>query len=475
MAGIVSYGVYVPRYRLAREAVTVPPALGVGAPTGGTRAVAGFDEDSTSMGVEASRAALTGTSIVPDALYFATANPAYLDKTNATTIHAALDLPGRTVAMDMLGSIRSGAGALRLGLQRSGSALVILSDVRAGLPGSADEREGGDAAAAFVLANSNTSVLADLIGAACVTEEFLDRWRLPTESVSRRWEERFGQEVYQRLGQQALEAALEQAGVSAQDVQHLIVAGASVRAAKSLPKLAGVKTAAVVDDLIAVVGNTGAAHPGLMLAATLDRASAGDVIVLLTLADGAEALVLRATEHLAGARRAAQAINAVKDGGIPINYTTYLDWRGLITTAKPRRPEPADPPAPSTLRNAQWKLRFTGSRCAKCGEPHFPPQRICLRCGAADQMESIRPATGQGTVVTAVVDSLAWSAYPPVTFAVADLDGGGRVQCEVAEAQGIELSPGSRVEITFRRMFTTRSGIHNYFWKLRPIAVGRAG
>ena len=48
------------------------------------------------MGVEAARAALR---TVPDAsvdeLWFSTADPAYLDKTNATAIHAALRLDCR--------------------------------------------------------------------------------------------------------------------------------------------------------------------------------------------------------------------------------------------------------------------------------------------------------------------------------------------------------------------------------------------
>ena len=90
MRGIVAYGAYLPYWRLERKAIA--EALGVPAGSG-TRAVASYDEDTTSLGVEAGRAALRGVSIVPHALFFATSAPAYLDKTNATAIHAALDLP----------------------------------------------------------------------------------------------------------------------------------------------------------------------------------------------------------------------------------------------------------------------------------------------------------------------------------------------------------------------------------------------
>ena len=48
----------------------------------------------------------------------------------------------------------------------------MLSDVRTGMPGSADEREGGDAAAAFVFGDSDDAI-AEVIAEATVTDEFL--------------------------------------------------------------------------------------------------------------------------------------------------------------------------------------------------------------------------------------------------------------------------------------------------------------
>ena len=48
MRGIVGYGAYVPYWRLERKAIA--EALGTPA-GGGTRAVASYDEDTTSLGV----------------------------------------------------------------------------------------------------------------------------------------------------------------------------------------------------------------------------------------------------------------------------------------------------------------------------------------------------------------------------------------------------------------------------------------
>src|SRR4029453_16589544 len=88
--------------------------------------------------------------------------------------------------------------------------------IRTGLPGGGDEREGGDGAAAFLFADDapDARVVAEPIGAASATAEFLDRWRLPGDPSSRQWEERFGEHAYVPLAESAIASALKQAGVT---------------------------------------------------------------------------------------------------------------------------------------------------------------------------------------------------------------------------------------------------------------------
>src|SRR2546421_2595383 len=132
MRGIAAYGAYVPYWRLDRKAI----ATALGAPSGsGTRSVASYDEDTTSLGVEAARAAVRAAPhLSPEVLYFATAQPAYLDKTNATAIHAALDLAPSAPAYDMAGAVRSGAGARGAAPQAPPPARPVLSRHPNGLP-----------------------------------------------------------------------------------------------------------------------------------------------------------------------------------------------------------------------------------------------------------------------------------------------------------------------------------------------------
>src|SRR5437660_11039771 len=102
MRGILSWSAYLPYRRLDRTQIA--PFVGQGGGKG-TRTVASYDEDSTTMAVEAGRLALRGqpgtASVVPNRLLFGTSFPAYADKTNATAVHAALRLPGDSLALDL--------------------------------------------------------------------------------------------------------------------------------------------------------------------------------------------------------------------------------------------------------------------------------------------------------------------------------------------------------------------------------------
>ena len=466
MSEIVGYGAYVPYWRLERSAISA--ALGSGGGRG-TRAVASYDEDATSLAVEAARVAVAtapdGWS--PQIVILATATPPYADKTNATAIHAALGLDESVGAYDAGGSARSASGALRLARSSSLPALVITSDVRTGLPGSADEAATGDAAVAFALGEG--PALVEVLGEASSTGEFLDRWRKPGDDSSRLWEERFGETAYVPLARAAVTDALKQAGVGSEAIDHLIVTGLHGRATRAVVAWVGARKEAVVDDLTSVIGQTGAAHPGLLLAAALDRAEPGQVIVVVHLADGADVTVYRATEALAAYhdRQATTVAAQVAAGRTGLPYASFLTWRGLLTREPPRRPDPDAPAGPPSLRTEAWKFGFSASRCEVCSTRHLPPARVCMNCHSVDRMTSERLADVEGTIATSTIDRLAFSLAPPVVAAVIDFDGGGRFMCEMTDVDPADVAIGKRVKMTFRRLYTASNGVHDYFWKAR--------
>ena len=471
MRGVISAAGYVPYRRLDRSEIA--DFFGSGGGTG-TRAVASYDEDTTTMGQAAADLALRSSTVRPDSVWFATSAPAYLEKTNAAAIHAALRLDPAVSALDFGGAVRSGIGALRAALEGNGSTLVVAADTRDGLPTGSDEASAGDAATAvFVGDDSDRPLLAEYLGGACCTLEITERWRIPGGARSRTWEERFGAHVLGPAAAEAWQAALAASGVDGAGVDRLAVTGLNSRAVATALKAIGVKADSLVDPLINTVGNTATAHPALLLCSALEHAAPGETIAVVALADGVEAIVLRATEALTRHEPAAPVAEQIAQGG-SLSYGRFLAWRNLVTVEPPNRPAPARPSSSAASRRTGWKYGFAGSRDRSSEMVHVPPARVSQKGGAADDMDPAPMAHASGTVASFTVDRLAYSPSPPTVFAVVDFDGGGRVPLELTDVDADEVHVGMRVVPTFRRLYTA-DDIHNYFWKARPLRDSTPG
>jgi len=418
------------------------------------------------MGAEAARQALASTDARPTAVWFATADPAYLEKTNATTIHAALRLDADVTALDTGSAVRSGVGSLLAALRSRDSILVVASDIRVGLPTGADESAQGDAAAAILVGDDTDGpVIAEYLGGAQRTEEFIDRWRTPGDPRPRQWEEKFGEVKLLPLTAEAFDAALKDAQLNVDQVDIAIVTGPHTRAVKGAAGRLGVKK--VADDLASAVGQSGTAHPALLLANALEQAEPGQVIALVSLSDGVDVALFRTTDAITqyrSARPVAQQVESSAD----IPYGKFLMWRGMVHVEPPRRPEPDRISASVSGRSEDWKYAFVGSRDRSTGALHLPPQRVSREGGAQDEMEAAPMADVRGTIATFTIDRIAYSPSPPIVFAIVDFDGGGRLPVELCDVDADSLAMGRQVEMTFRRLFTA-DGIHNYFWKARPV------
>ncbi len=279
-------------------------------------------------------------------------------------------------AFDFGGSQRSASGALRTALAGTGTTLVVAADIRTGLPGSGDEATGGDGASALLIGDGDEStVIAEYLGGASMTEEFVDRWRSPGAERSKLWEERFGETRYLPLGEQAFQAALKSVDLSADQVDRLVVTSLHGRAATAIANRLGVPTENVVDSRLGTIGNTGAAHPGLLLTSVLESTGPGKVVALLVLADGADVLLFRTTEAISS-YRPARSIDDQAAGGAPVAYGKFLAWRKMLTVEPPRRPEPNRPSSSAAGRALDWKYGFVGQ-----ADPETAHRR-CRRCRA---------------------------------------------------------------------------------------------
>ena len=159
----------------------------------------------------------------------------------------------------------------------------------------------------------------EVLAGASVSAEFLDRWRLPGEPASHVWEERFGLEMYMPLVRDVVTTALERADLERADTVG-VSSPHSRTAATAAKELGAVQLA---------IGNAGAADPGLRLAAALEEAQPGQTIMLVSAADGADAMIFKVGEGIASARRGTTVASQL-EGGREVPYTRYLSWRGLL-------------------------------------------------------------------------------------------------------------------------------------------------
>ncbi len=334
-------------------------------------------------------------------VWLATTDPVYADKTNATAVHAALGLPPGIVAADLGASVRSGVVAL-LAAARDGG-LAVLADRRGGPAGGTDEREGGDAAAAFLFGDQEP--LALVAGTASVTAEFIDRWRAPGSPDGAAWEERFGEQRYAELAGQLL-AALTGAGVDLEGIARFAVAGSNARAVRAVAGTVGKATGAALEggDLAGLVGNAGAAQAGLALADLLDAAGPGETLLLISLADGADAVVLRATDAITTGRGEPLRAQAERrrDDRVPAVPAVAGADRGRARRAAPnptaRRPRS---PGATGATSCRWPAAGAGSaaplssRCRASATSATPStSSITCRRPGRRRASSRSPSTG---------------------------------------------------------------------------------
>ena len=462
MRGIIKSSAYLPYYRLNRTEIT--EFFGNGRASG-ARSVAAHDEDTVTMGFEAARVIVSSDSkMEPEALWFTTSEPPYLEKTNANVIHSALQLSNTTSAYDFNGALKSGVGALKTALNSNQTVLLVQADIRGGLPSSADESQGGDAAVAFLIGDGNDEqLIATYLGGSSVTLEFIDRWRNPAEKVAKQWESRFVEDTYSSLIKEAWNEALNNASLNESDLNVIIYAGQNERVKRQAPKVISVEQ--YHDTVPMDVGNPGAAEAGLLLISAIENANVGEKIALCSFNDGIELLIFEVTGHQ-------KALNSIKDqieNRSEVSYSKFLQWREMLTVQPPNRPSPSRISASASKRESDWKHGFVASRGDQSGLIHMPPSRLSIKeDDTNDGMGTESMASSIGTVATFTVDHLVYSQNPPVVFAVVDFDGGGRIPIEITDVAKNEVKIGMRVEPTFRKLFTA-DGIHNYFWKVRPL------
>jgi uncharacterized OB-fold protein len=349
------------------------------------------------------------------------------------------------------------------------SILVTASDCRLGTPQSDLEQRFGDAAAAVLIGDSDP--MAVIVDSTSLFDEFSDEWRMEGDQFVRSWEERFSiAQGYMRVTQQALSEFLKGRALTPKDFSKVVLCGPDPRSQAVLAKGLGFDIPTQLQPLLFdTVGDSGTGASLLMLAAVLERAKAGDRILLVNYGDGSDILIFEVTERIESLR-IREGMEKRLARRIYINYENYLSWRDLLPVEFPRRPESQVPSVSSRWRERKRIFPLYAVRCRKCGMVQYPPQRVCINCGSKDEFDDYKLSDKKANIFTLATDRLATTKAPVAVNALVEFEGGGRMICEMTDCDSTQLKIGMPVEMTFRKL-RQFPGMVDYFWKARPIGM----
>lgn len=477
VTGIRSFGAFIPRRRLQRAAIAAAHAWAFPALKGlgkGERSMCGWDEDVITMAVEAGRDCLRGGNATAVAgLTLASTTAPYADLNNAVFVGAALRLPPQVQADESTGSTRAGLSALIAACQaaRDADRLVIASEKRTARPGSIQEMTTGCGAAA-VQVGRGEGLIARFLGAETVSVPFIDHFRKAGAAFDYGWEERWiRDEGIAKIVPAAVARLLERLGFNAERVAHFGLSGGPAKSDAAVAKLLRLAPDKLLPDLAGSVGDTGAAHALLQLAAALERAQTGDIIVVASFAQGCEVAAFEMQGPApAGAGRGLAASLADR-----IEETAYLKLLandGLLELDWGMRAETDHKTALTQLyRTADQIFGFVGGQCEACGQVQFPRLPTCVNCGAADTQKARALADEPAQIATYTADWLQFSPSPPLYMGLVQFDCGARLLMEIVDVGAKGLDVGTRLAMRFRKKERDRlRGWDRYFWKASPLA-----
>ena len=471
--GILAAGAYVPHLRLDRATVAASHrwmAPGLKGLARGTRSMANWDEDALTMAVEAGRTVIAGLGSAIQRLALASTTLPFADRLNAGVVRSALGLPAQVQASDSGGSVRAGTTELLRTLQTGGAAtsLIIGSDQRPSKPASTAELLYGDGAAALLVGTGRP--VAVLRGAASESHDFVAGFREVGQESDYAWEERWVRdEGFGKLIPPVVRAALAAAGWNAAEVDHFVMPAALLKINQVVAKKLGIRAEVVADTLFDVCGDTGAAHPLMMLATTLAVATPGQKILLLGFGSGCDALALETTEwQVPDAARTA----SLQRGRRETNYFKFLSFTGTLDLAWGMRAEMDNKTALSAAwRNEAMLTGFFAGRCHCCGTVQFPSSRVCVNpaCVQVDTQEPYRLVDEAAKIRSYTCDWLSYKQCPPFQFGHVEFASGARVLMEFTDSVPDDLAVGTDLKMAFRiKEVDALRGFRRYFWKATP-------
>ncbi|WDP90832.1 MAG: SDR family NAD(P)-dependent oxidoreductase [Desulfobacter sp.] len=481
MIGITSYGAYIPRLRLNRSSIV--QSMGWFAPaimavSQGERSVCNWDEDTLTMAVAAARDCLKGMDKSQlDALYLASTTLPFSDRQNAGVVGAALNLKEELISTDFTASQKVGTTALITALEavKSGersNIMIAASDKRETKSAYFYEMWFGDGAGALSVGNDN--VIAEYLGSYSVSADFTDHYRGALSDFDYYWEERWSRdEGYGKILPRVITGLFDKLNITMADVDTLVYPCFFKGDHRKIAKKLGATPEKLTDNLHEVCGETGAAHPFVMLVSALEKARPGDRILVAGYGQGANALYFKVTDNILNLAPRKGFAGSIENKKSLDNYNKYLKFRELMQTEMGIRAESPSQTAMTVLyRKNKMILGLVGGKCTKCGTAQYPKMDICVNpeCGAFKSQEDYEFADIPAKVKSYTADMLAVSVDPPAIYGMIQFEGGGRMFADFTDCTQEGIRVGLPVTLEFKRKNVDKErGMVNYYWKAVPV------
>ncbi len=339
--GIVGYGSYIPRYRITNEEISRVW-------TGGERgviqekAVAGLDEDTVTIAIEAARNALNRAPIEADslrALWVGSESHPYAVKPSATIVAEALGVSPYLLSADFEFACKAGTEALQaaMGLVGSGMinyAMAIGADTAQGRPSDALEYTAASGGTALIVGPAEEA-LAVCLGSLSYATDTPDFWRRAYRHYPSHGGRFTGEPAYFHHIQSAAEQLLSEMGLTAQDFTYAVFHQPNTKFPRRAAKRLGFSSKQIAPGLLSnEIGNVyaGAAITGF--SAVLDIAAPGDRILLVSFGSGAgsDAFAWEVTDALLERRSHAPLVCTYIQRRTEIDYALYARYRHKLLT-----------------------------------------------------------------------------------------------------------------------------------------------
>ncbi len=341
--GIVSYGAYIPHFRIKIEEIAKVWGDNANSIMEGLmvyeKSVPDMDEDAITIAVEAARHAVNRVCVNPErieAIFTGSESHPYAVKPTSTVVAEAIGATPNLTAADFEFACKAGTAAIQacIGLAKSDMidlGLAIGSDVSQGAPGDALEYTAAAGGVAYIIGKDE--LIANIESTYSFTTDTPDFWRREGMPYPEHGGRFTGEPGYFKHVTSAASGLMEKLGTKPSDYDYAIFHQPNGKFPTRAAKMLGFSNEQIKPGLVVSrLGNTYSGSCMMGLAATLDIAKPGQRIFMTAFGSGAgsDAFSIYVTDRIDEVRSSAPSVEALLANPIYINYATYAKHKGKI-------------------------------------------------------------------------------------------------------------------------------------------------